>query len=290
MVGPDADNVAVAVYHDKLHNNKPYVAVGSKSGQFYTIEIPSGEVKIVKKIGPWSESGGTSPFSMAVDEDNLIGIYTFRGVEEFSRNYRYKLADGTAVCNSGSIHAINLTTGDTIWQSVNPFGMVGDETCDNNSAAYDLYVDETIEGQCEQSFDGGRLKLANETAKNNVIIPPSDNIIEPPNNHMRSVLIAPSTISNDMVFIPTITGEIWVHDLFDGKYITHFQCPDYELEYKNVTYINREAIRMGTTVYDDKIVFNCGASYLHPELRLSEDGNVLDPFIRKSQLIVYKLT
>ena len=147
-----------------------------------------------QKIGPWSEGGGTSPFSMAVDEENLVAIYTFRGVE-WTR-YRYELADGRPVCDSGSVHAINLTTGDTIWQWVSPYAMIGDWTCDNNQEIYDSYVDVTLEGNCQQSFDGGRMKEPIETIRN-IVVAPDEGLITPPNTHERSILIAPSTISNN---------------------------------------------------------------------------------------------
>ena len=89
-----------------------------------------------------------------------------------------------------------------------------------------------------------------------------------------------------MVFIPIITGEVWVHDIINGSYITHFQCPDYELEFEGVTYINREAIRSGTSIYEDKIIYYCGATYQHPELRYDGED---DPFITRSQILIYRL-
>merc|ERR1712125_66586 len=78
FVGPDADHVAVALYN---HGGESYVALAGKDGMFHVIAVPSGEVKIAKKVGPSKESGGTSPFNMAVDEENMIAIYEMRGYE-----------------------------------------------------------------------------------------------------------------------------------------------------------------------------------------------------------------
>ena len=57
----------------------------------------------------------------------MIAIYTFRGAEY--PVYKYKLADGTLVCDSGSTHAIDLKTGYTIWQMVHPYGIIDDPLC-----------------------------------------------------------------------------------------------------------------------------------------------------------------
>merc|ERR1712228_183236 len=80
---------------------------------------------------------------MAVDEDNMIAIYSLRGYE--TPTYKYELADGTVVCDAGSIHAIDLMTGYTLWQWKNPYGLE-----DPN------YEDRSIEGSygsCETDND-----------------------------------------------------------------------------------------------------------------------------------------
>eukprot|EP01084_Bolivina_argentea_P030389 56327_1 len=255
--GPDADPAAVASYH---FNNELYVAVAQKSGQFYIVSIPNGELKVSKKIGPWSTNGGLAPFSMAVDENNLIAIVSFRGpgwTMVTSPWYRYKMADGTIICDAGSIHAIDLTTGYTMWQWINPYAKMGINEC--NSSEYDNYIDPTVGGTCQRAFDGSEMLLPNVTIPNyngNVIIPPIDELTIPYLSSIRALNIGPVTISNDMVFIPTMTGEIFIHHIFNGEYIKTLTCPDYV---DNNGIINRQGIRSGITIYDDKLMFYCGS-------------------------------
>eukprot|EP01084_Bolivina_argentea_P237472 399094_1 len=56
-----------------------------------------------------------------------------------------------------------------------------------------------------------------------------------------------ATIVNDMVFIPSWSGDIFVHDLFNGEYIHTLKCP------------NRGLIKGGLTVIADQIILRCGA-------------------------------
>eukprot|EP01083_Nonionella_stella_P298178 1012353_1 len=103
----------------------------------------------MKKVGPWSTSGGTNPFSMAVDEENMIAIYSIVGQKgfEYSSNdiikYSYKMGDGTVVCDAGAVHAIDLNTGYTIWQWINPYEKLNEEC---NSTLYNEYFDMTVDG------------------------------------------------------------------------------------------------------------------------------------------------
>eukprot|EP01084_Bolivina_argentea_P245557 411104_1 len=250
VLGPDADAVAIATYH---YNGQAYAAVGQKSGQFYVVEIPSGVVKISKKVGPWGIPGGANPFTMAVDEKNMIAIYTFRG-NAGEITYRYKMADGTTVCDLGSVHAIDLLTGYTIWQWIHPYGKIGDISC--NNSLYDEYIDVTVDGSCERSFNGSNMLPANETCIN-VIIPPIDSLREPIDSKLRATLIGAATISNNMVFIPTETGEVWIHNIENGEFIKVLQCPDYQIQENGTMHWNREGIRSGVTIYDDKVLFMC---------------------------------
>eukprot|EP01084_Bolivina_argentea_P098327 176709_1 len=137
-IGPDADPVAIGTYH---FNNKLYAAIGQKSGQFYVVEIPNGNVKIIKKVGPGAPMGGSAPFNMAIDEKNMIAIYSILGpnqIDVWSNQLGHNLypkyyeimGDGTKICDSGSIHAIDLKTGYTRWQWINPYGKRG-EVCND---------------------------------------------------------------------------------------------------------------------------------------------------------------
>eukprot|EP01084_Bolivina_argentea_P139653 245667_1 len=252
--GPDADPAGIALYHD--HNGIAYAAISSKSGYFYIIEIPSGNVKVSKKVGPYSFYGGGDPFSIAVDEENMIAIYSIKGTD--FPIYRYEMADGTIVCDMATVHAINLTNGYTIWQWINPWGKIGIQMC--NDTVYDEYIDMTVNGSCERAFDGSHMLSPNQTVIN-VVRPSIDNLLQPFDAINKPKTEGIVTIVNNMVFIPTITGEIFVHNIFDGQHIHTLQCPDYLLDiYGNGTLYNmRHGVRGGVTMYDEKIVFFGGS-------------------------------
>eukprot|EP01084_Bolivina_argentea_P129251 228299_1 len=255
--GPDADLVAIATYHDD--SGQAYVAAGQKSGQFYVMEIPSGNVKIMKKVGPWSTSGGTNPFSMAVDEENMIAIYSIVGQKgfEYSSNdiikYSYKMGDGTVVCDAGAVHAIDLNTGYTIWQWINPYAKLNEEC---NSTLYNEYFDMTVDGTCERAFDGTDMLSPNESVIN-VVTPPIDNVIIPMDIDRRLDLNGPIQINNNMVFISTQSGDIFIHNITNGEYINRLQCPDYFVDEN----WNRAGIRSGISIFEDRIVFYCGSNF-----------------------------
>eukprot|EP01084_Bolivina_argentea_P111878 199558_1 len=260
---PNIDAAAIATYHDS--NGQAYAAVAQKSGQFYIVEIPSGEVKVIKKVGPWSSIGGLAPFNMAVDEQNMIGIVSIIGtsgeVNDFMPGiyYRYKMADNTTICGFGSVHVIDLNTGYTVWQWINPYSVYS--SC--NDTMYDDYVDITVDGTCERGFNGLGMLPPKDTVIN-VVTPPIDNDVRIPMDvEKRGRVIGPVTISNNMVFIPIVTGDIFVHDILTGDFIHRLQCPNYNI---NTTLWNRAGIRSGITIFEDRIIFYCGSS--------SSDGQV----------------
>merc|ERR1712113_746612 len=92
-----------------------------------------------------------------------------------------------------------------------------------------------------------------------------------------------------MVFIPTMTGEIYVHNVLDGTFITVFYCPEYiwkgEVEGEYVETPNREGTRSGQTMFDDYMLFYCGANYVHPTDHDSNDNQ----FLQQGSLVVMQL-
>eukprot|EP01084_Bolivina_argentea_P092793 166924_1 len=255
--GPDADAAAIATYHS--NDGKMYVAVGQKSGQFYVIEIPNGNVKVIKKVGPWSQIGGSSGFSLAVDEQNMIAVYTIRGARKLydvEIGYKYRMADGTVLCDgSGSVYFIDLNTGYTKWEWISPYSQTN-ELC--NDAIYDEYVDITINGTCERAFNGSEMLSANETVTR-VVIPPvnDDDLVyttfDVEDDNWRNIF-GPVTVNNGMVFITTRTGDIFIHDILTGDFIDRLQCPNYRI---NSTHWTRAPIRSGVTIFEDRVIYNC---------------------------------
>merc|ERR1712154_600398 len=85
------------------------------------------EVVLSKEISPWGPGGGATPFSMAVDPEHLIAIFTARGGPGPFMNYRYQMPDGNVGCLAGMVYAIDLRTGNVIWQWVHPWMRLNDE-------------------------------------------------------------------------------------------------------------------------------------------------------------------
>eukprot|EP01084_Bolivina_argentea_P158314 275795_1 len=260
--GPDADLSALAVFR---YNDSLYVAASQKPGQFFVFEIPSGKLIISKKFASWTAVGN---FNMAVDEASMIGIVTAHGRGQ----QRYRLNSNMMVCDqTGSVHAIDLRTGNTLWQIVNPYGTINESRCYNDSL-FVGYINRGINQSCEY----GEF-LTNEGDENiNVVIPPifDDNITRngpddtyPLDIDGRSQFTAPVTIIKDMVIVAGNSGDIWIHNLFDGEFIHHFQCPT---TMNSDNKWNRAGIKGGISVAKDYIAFYCGAYWSGP----SVDGNI----------------
>ena len=134
------------------------------------VEIPSGEVVISKKIGPWSSTGGANSFSLAIDTENMLAITSISGgfsQVDNTQKYRYWTADNYQVCETGSVHAIDLRTGftvadcESIWKKHAENGTV----CDDQD--YDDYVDISWVNMslCERARNGTQMLPANETCE-----------------------------------------------------------------------------------------------------------------------------
>eukprot|EP00483_Globobulimina_turgida_P004754 UN04763 len=200
---------------------------------------------ITKKISPWSNGGG-GRWGIAVDTKSMIAIVTITGGINYPKPYKYNLMDGTILCNfTGSTHAIDLNTGNTLWQMINPWGTMNNDCSD---AIYDEYVDYTLNTTCSYDINHNPFIYPPPINKNvSVILPP---INESERNQIKSDLYqnldAPATIVDDMVFIPSYSGDIFIHNLLNGKYIHHLVCPQ------------RDLIKGGVSVVDDRVIFQCG--------------------------------
>mmetsp|Transcript_39574 Transcript_39574/g.35004 ORF Transcript_39574/g.35004 Transcript_39574/m.35004 type:complete len:180 (+) Transcript_39574:1-540(+) len=160
------------------------------------------------------------------------------------------------MCSGSSVHAINLLTGKTLWQIGNPYGTINDTDCWTRSFPLDRSINQT----CEY---GQYLDDNDDDIWQDIIIPPifnDDNITNPESQFplsasSRTAFSSPVTIIKNMVFIPASSGDIWVHDLNDGKFITNFQCPTIELEDGR---FNRYGFKGGVSVIDKYIIYYCG--------------------------------
>eukprot|EP01084_Bolivina_argentea_P246898 413109_1 len=243
--GPDADfsDLAAVATYINPYDKKIYGIASPKSGHLYVFEIPSGKTIIAKKVGIWSTGGGNQ-WGVAVDAENLIVIVSVTGGNG-RYDYRSILADGTEICeNTGSVHAISLRTGETIWQMFNPWGTINN--CSDE--IYDNYVDKAVNESCEILY-GDSDDMQGNTI--NVIKPPiNENEREQIQSNLMGKIVAPTMIVDNLVFIPTWSGDIFIHDLFTGRYIHTLQCP------------NRGEIKGGITVFEDRVLFYCGSDQI----------------------------
>eukprot|EP01084_Bolivina_argentea_P107936 192927_1 len=183
--GPDGDVSVVVTYVDHK-NGQLYAAAAQKTGHFYVFEIPSTKVIIAKKLSPASTWGG-GRYGLAVDEINMIAIVSITGGGYYYRGdaYRYYLADGTLLCSvTGSTHAIDLKTGNTIWQVTTPYGHINEYNSTECNEHTENYVDIAINQSCILQND-------------------SYNVI---NNNI-NVVIPPKTLDEDMRY--NVTYDTW---------------------------------------------------------------------------------
>ena len=247
--GGDVDLAAVSAY---TYDGELYGAGIAKSGMFYSFKIPSGELFLASKIGPWSELGG-GQFSMAISQDHLIGIAHITG--GFGIYYQ-QLADNEYYCG-GSIHAIDLRTGKQLYQIANPWALTGQncstQTFMDTGVPISEYEDYTFKnsGTCLKG-DGEDLSGVNVYKYD--ISDLRDNEVTA-DVESKATFFAPVTISGNLLFIPSATGDIFIHDVRNGEGIHILRCDYEEIIFGQGS---RRGIRAGVTVIEDRIIYYCG--------------------------------
>ena len=219
--------------------------------------MPSGEVVVSKSFGPWTNGAN---FNMAVDEESGIGILTTRGASMYEVNPKFRM------CSGSSVHAINLLTGQTLWQLVNPYSNgINTTSCwFSGGSPRSFPLDRSINESCSfgEWYDNG---LDDNLGDIEPIIPPlfnhynitqDDGSQFPISASSRTGFSSPVTIIKNMVFIPGSSGDIWVHNLFNGEFIKNFQCPPVLRESDGRW--NRYGFKGGVSVIDKYIVYYCG--------------------------------
>eukprot|EP01084_Bolivina_argentea_P132402 233655_1 len=257
FVGLDGDLAAISSYYD-YNTNKIYAAGLSKTGMFYVYDIEDEELKISKKVSPWGIVGG-GIWSLAIDQKTMIAVVTITGSNENRNLYRQTMADGNIICFTGNVHAIDLNTGYTIWQMVDPYGnLFNDSFCYTfNVSMYELNKDVSVNGTCQRAFDGSQMLSPLQTATDKVFYPAQKGPF-PRYESIVSGFWGATTIVNDIILIPSSKGDIYIHNLKTGEYIDSITCPDYQITLdENQTVWYRGAVGKGVSVYDDRMVFLC---------------------------------
>jgi len=213
--GTNGDVSSVAAYY---YEGSPFAVIASKMGEFWMIDLDAMEVKLSKKVSPWGTQGGASPFSMAVDTEHMLAIYTSRGpgsaqgfIDPNSQtdmvNYLYQLPDGNTACGNGMVYAIDLLDGHIVWQWVHPFMSLNEECFDDcfgdGTDCYPMRWFDWDWGHCEIE-----LESEDEFVRNTIVVYPPKNasgLIRLPDNK-RGAMIGPSTVNGDLIFYPNDDG------------------------------------------------------------------------------------
>ena len=119
-------------------------------------------------------------------------------------------------------------------------------------SVYDAYVDRTahLTARCNDKRDATHPQSADVP----VIIPPTSAKL-PINSNARAQFYYSALISNDLVFVPSITGDVFVHNIVTGAFVQRLECPGTTAE--DGTY-NRPAIGGGVAVVKNRVLFYCG--------------------------------
>ena len=112
------------------NNGQMYAVAAQKGNRLHIFEIPSGKLVLLRKFGPWSN---WAYFGVAVSEKYMIGITAIGGSTSFGRRLRYKIREDLMICNTGTMLAFDLHTGNILWQIVNPYGHYNDSYCWNDT-------------------------------------------------------------------------------------------------------------------------------------------------------------
>eukprot|EP01083_Nonionella_stella_P100504 283575_1 len=248
-IGPGGDVAAQATY---TREGIEHAAVLTKSGMFFVFALPSLEVSLATKVGPSGINGG-GLFSLAVDTVHNIAILSITGSVTA---YEYTMADGTHVCGTGFVQAIDLETGDTLWQLVNPFGVIGD-ACVEDAAEYDA-TDWALERD-DEPCKVGLPQITDVITQ--VVIPDIEGVRVPLDANERATFIAPLTIANDLVFIPSNTGDVFVSDITTGSVLRTLRCENKASSWweEGLSGYNRAGISAGVTVVQDIAIMYCGS-------------------------------
>ncbi len=171
--------------------------------------------------------------------------------------YYTRLSDGVAYCG-GSIHAINLINGRTLYEIPNPWANFGDicegQTFGDTGISLGNYTDYSTINSDICSI--GEMDIGNVVRHIN--ISDIENVNRTIDVVNKASFFAPVTISNDLLYIPSATGDIFIVDLIDGEHIYTLRC-EYHTPTPSLPVLGtRRGIRGGVTVVEDRIIYYCG--------------------------------
>ena len=119
-----------------------------------------------------------------------------------------------------------------------------------------MYVDEAEQGRCTIDPKGNRII---DDSKADIIIPTDMSDELPINSINRALIYGVVTISNGFVYIPIMTGDVYVLNLKNGEFVARFECPDIS---SDGGIYNRAGIQGGVTVIKKRVIFYCGGHIL----------------------------
>ena len=245
---------------------------GSKSGMAWGLNALTGEVFWAQDLGPGGTLGGvhwsgsynpkTNLFYAANSGDSAISGYDNAVLSSFN-----VITDNTWVCNGGTVHAIDVLSGNIVWQTYDPHANVSldgvgtfPESCwefSSNSFAVERFKD------AWPRFNSAGAEL-NSTNTATLGIPCNVDDLTGPEvlaNPTFARIHGVASVTDEVLAVPSITGNMYMLDASTGNCVHHVSCPD-------------GAIYGGATLVDNQMIVQCGYGSFVPEWIGPGNGNV----------------
>ena len=241
--GPDWDVGGSAPVLAQVGKNK-IVAAGTKAGMLFVLNAKTGEQVWNADVCTGTPLGGIH-FGVSYDRKRKTLMVPCSGgilldeIQEDSGSYQHVLADGSKVCNTGVLNAIDIRTGKLKWQSVPARAITpaDDPLCEM------IGLNETdARFKFGLSFD--------HVHKNHIdasvpvhYMPDSPGIPVAVSGLAHSHGIP--ALANDVVYWPIYNGTLYALDLEDGSYLHQMHC-------------RRGAMYGGPAVARNRVAVSCG--------------------------------
>jgi hypothetical protein len=214
----------------------------NKGGQLFQINALTGQIIMRADVCVGTISGGIH-WGLSYDSINQQILAPCSGGQFPGNNgfgepelVRSILADGTEICARGYLNAMDVRTGNLLWQAVAPEAASLVRVCPSSDYQVDIRFKSGI------AFDVVTKNIIDPNV--NVIYMPFDSNI-PLKLPEKSRMHSPVSIAGGMIFMPVYHGSTYIIDAITGTYLKQLHC-------------TQGAQYQGTSVTDDIVSFGCG--------------------------------
>lgn len=263
FMGPDWDMASTITIADLGHEKR--VIGGSKSGSVVAVDGLNGDQRWYVKLGKggllggihWGGSYNPTHQLWITQDSGDAPLDPYTGQKSGFFNVLAGGSDGGAwVCNAGTMHAIDVHTGNIVWQNFDPWGNVSDYS---GGSAFDDFPDSCWVQQVgtvstdifskvfNYSNTAGQVVNASQTASLGKACPRNTDTTP---EALREATFArmhgltPNTEEN--AFFVSTTGNIYVLDTRTGDCQTTLGCP-------------RGGFYGGPSLFENQVAAQCGA-------------------------------